>query len=817
MGTFPTGQDFNRAVPAPVDGTISGTAPPIPTINSGAESSASIGQSFNRIGDAVEQYGLHLDTLAAQDALNQFRKAKQDLTYGAENGFMNKQGGAVLKDPDGQPAMLLPTWTNKLQEAAAPLAGPLSPRARQMYQARVAEEMNSYRGEILKHTLQQTEVYNKSVYSDTTSTLLTEGQRNSGNIRMLDSIADKMERATRNYAMGLGLAPDSAAKAARSNVYRAAIEDKIASNDGAGALALFNLKKGDLDGKDSIEVEGQIKTVDVSQTARAYVGNMAGGGGTVTPSLVHHAIVGQESGGQQFDSKGNVLTSVDGAKGAGQMIPATFQKYALPGEVIANKDDNLAASRRAIDDYYRKYNGDWQRVSVAYFSGEGNVASEGSPTPWKNDAKDGNGKSTSGYVADVGKRMGIAASKAPADPLQKAVDASSPVPGEPKTEGPPGFLDTRKLTIDAEKWRIDATAKNTADWVSNPPQMAANQQLINVQYEQKKQLIQLQKDQLNNAVQDWVTKPLPNGMPQTERPPPAVWNQLTFEQHRSIDSTLTHNAKGAERVTDMSTFYQLERMAGAQPVDFANVDLMQYYTKLSKTDFEKLSGYQKTALGNDPTAGDLRDKHAIVRDGGQAAGLKLDGVRSGTEAAAANSFLSWVEEAGKSWTAQNGRKPNGKEWQAIVDGVTMKIPSGSAWSGDKRLDEMTIDDVPKATQTQFLQTFAQRGAPEPSDHDIIAMAAAGRVGVVPPTYVPILAAELKKRGRAVTPQTLLGAWNLVSQSYGQNEPASSEPTDLAPGRPAMPPVSAPIPAAPVAGNPLPQNQRLPVPSIGPRP
>jgi hypothetical protein len=346
------------------------------------------------------------------------------------------------------------------------------------------------------------------------------------------------------------------------------------------------------------------------------------------------------------------------------------------------------------------------------------------------------------------------------------VNTESPPPGQPKAEGPPGFLDTRQMLIDADKWRLEALRRNQNDWANNPAQLAANKSLIDVQYEQRKAGVTLMKEQLKKNVEDWVKTGGPGGAPAIERPPPDIWNQLDFESQRKIDSALAYNAKGRDRVTDMATYYMLERMAGAAPGDFANVDLMQHYGKLANKDFEHLSGLQRTALGNDPTAGDLRDKHAIVKDAATAAGL-IKPPSQMTEDAhkKLNDFYSWIEEAAGSWAKQNGRKPNGKEWQAIVDGVTMKIPSGSVWTGDKPVYEMTASDIPAPAKQQYLSAFVDRQAPEPSDHDLIAMHATAKQGVVPPSVVPVLGSELKKRGRAVTPQTLLGAWRLFQSAH----------------------------------------------------
>ena len=112
------------------------------------------------------------------------------------------------------------------------------------------------------------------------------------------------------------------------------------------------------------------------------------------------AIYGQESG-----SGANPATSTAGARGGMQIIPTTFNAYALPGEKIDNPDDNRAVGRRIIEDLYRRANGDPARVAVGYFSGPANMTPLAFATPWKEDRVDTNGKSTSGYVSDVLDRL----------------------------------------------------------------------------------------------------------------------------------------------------------------------------------------------------------------------------------------------------------------------------------------------------------------------------------------------------------------------------------------------------------------------------
>lgn len=139
--------------------------------------------------------------------------------------------------------------------------------------------------------------------------------------------------------------------------------------------------------------------LDSSQYSNAEILKAAGLAGSSAP--VDSAILNQESGNNP-----NAPTSIDGAVGQSQIIPATFARFALPGEDIHNPQDNLAVGQRYRDYLKTRFNNDPARVATAYFSGEGNVAGPDSPTPWIKDRQDGNGKTVSGYVSDVLGRIG---------------------------------------------------------------------------------------------------------------------------------------------------------------------------------------------------------------------------------------------------------------------------------------------------------------------------------------------------------------------------------------------------------------------------
>jgi hypothetical protein len=167
------------------------------------------------------------------------------------------------------------------------------------------------------------------------------------------------------------------------------------------------------DAQASSTAQGVLGIVDQAHTAQY---------GAAPSKSLFDAISGQESGGNP-----NVGTSVDGAHGQMQITPATFAQYAQPGENIDNPKDNAAVGQRILSDYSARYNGDPARIAVAYFSGPGNVAPAGSPTPYLQDLKDGNGQSVSGYVSGVMARLGPNAGYQP----------PAPAPGTPPPQSPP--------------------------------------------------------------------------------------------------------------------------------------------------------------------------------------------------------------------------------------------------------------------------------------------------------------------------------------------------------------------------------------------
>lgn len=128
----------------------------------------------------------------------------------------------------------------------------------------------------------------------------------------------------------------------------------------------------------------------LTNRTQAATGQMPGG----TPTLSGIFTQQESSGGRTAPN--NPL----------QIQQGTFNQYAQPSESWNNVGDRNTVAQRVLTGYNQKYGGDLGRIATAYFSGEGNVAPSGAPTPFIKNTADANGKTVASYVGDILGRAG---------------------------------------------------------------------------------------------------------------------------------------------------------------------------------------------------------------------------------------------------------------------------------------------------------------------------------------------------------------------------------------------------------------------------
>jgi hypothetical protein len=118
----------------------------------------------------------------------------------------------------------------------------------------------------------------------------------------------------------------------------------------------------------------------------------------------------------------------------------------------------------------------------------------------------------------------------------------NPTPSEPST-----FFDAPKQLADADAAHQAATARNDADWLHDPGQCAINQHYIDVQFGQQMQAIAEAKAKLDSTIGSWIFTPRPDGRPQTDLPPPALWAELSPGEQQTVLAALKRNATGVQQ------------------------------------------------------------------------------------------------------------------------------------------------------------------------------------------------------------------------------------------------------------------------------
>lgn len=386
-----------------------------------------------------------------------------------------------------------------------------------------------------------------------------------------------------------------------------ALADDPTSGSVTNALATFNAHKDEIPPEAQMQLSAyltpKLRAVNANAAAGAavrgadagYVASIGGDGSAKLADAIH----GNEGG------KATSVTSVDGAQGGWQIIPATFAKYAQPGESISNPTDNEAVGRRIVADLSRKFNGDPARVAVGYFSGEGNVAPPGSPTPYKVDAKDGNGTSTSVYVANALKRMGIA----PGQYQVASTGSDIPPPPTGSTQVPPP-PQTKADYYRAHESDIVESARQTAIIAHPDDPMAADlaanraQQQVSAVIRQQEVAYKADSDMVYQAANgDLATGTAPLTVDQLRSTNPAVaqaWDRLQAQQpqvaHEVATRLLTENARtnGGDAKTYGPAFSSVFNRIHAPDGDPNRItDQTQLYSMVGQPGGLTMSGLEK--------------------------------------------------------------------------------------------------------------------------------------------------------------------------------------------------------------------------------
>jgi hypothetical protein len=387
---------------------------------------AGIATGLETVGQGLGQVSKFYGQVAADDATNSTLSQVGDILHG--------KAGQMAQGPDGTPiadtgffglrgAAAMSSWqpTQKaidqvIQRNRQSLK---TPEAQYQYDVDTRRYRAQWLSQIGTHADEQQRIWAK----DTNDTAATIAANDLGRAPLddstVDDATDRLARAYVRNAQLAGLDPSGAVLKAHQEAALTRIRALVGSDDPQNRIAASKVLEDSRDVLGSLPnydgVVREVKQARVSAvmapaldqevaSALSGVHPMVGAPrqGVAAPQDVSAAI-----GTQEWHGNGPAPTSVDGAVGPSQITPDTARRYGLDSSRL-NDPAYAAHARDVIVQHLAalpNVQGDPARIAVGYFSGPSNIAPPGSPTPYLHDAKDGNGKSVSSYVADVARRL----------------------------------------------------------------------------------------------------------------------------------------------------------------------------------------------------------------------------------------------------------------------------------------------------------------------------------------------------------------------------------------------------------------------------
>jgi hypothetical protein len=397
-----------RAPYSPVP-DVEPTAPSPARLNiqaSPADFGAQIGQAEQRFGADSEQAGNTLfgtamavqerhNEVAVDNAFNTLQQKNLNRLFGDPNN-PNQKGYFALRGADAMNAQA--GTVDGMEQDRAAIKNTLQNPAQQLLFEQQSRRMNMYQQESIgRHAAQQASLWDIQTQQAGEETKLRAiGLNYNDETDFQHNLADGMATAQKKAAAAGG-GPDiiqNTAQQFREKAYTARVMG-MASTNPVQAYQYLQQHQDQFNPATFDQLQDHLKTkargVQAGSIAdAAYTGGkMPVTGPDIQPSQQGLTPTKVMNGLIHTEGSGPSAVSPAGATGQAQIIRSTFNEYALPGESYANEDDRRSAAKRYVDDMWKKYPGDVGRMAVGYFSGTGNIAPQGSPTPWKQNLSDG--------------------------------------------------------------------------------------------------------------------------------------------------------------------------------------------------------------------------------------------------------------------------------------------------------------------------------------------------------------------------------------------------------------------------------------------
>lgn len=406
--TIPTADNFSRVMPSG-GGAVSSYDPNIVT-RAQQNATSLTDQSAQNLAQANEQLAgtvsndanqwaqiqkQKIDTTRVQDAVNQMNASDLDMTYGDKGYAQIKGANFVNADKP-----VIPDYIDRRKQAADQISSTLSPDQQRMFNAHAQQTGLEFQKGLLTHAIQQHDVYDQQTQLGTLQTAEDQAGANYSD-PMAVFIAKANVNDTLSESEKNGRAPDLVASqkfTAISSINTKVIQSALENNDVTFAEKYLKDNADAMTPSVAAQYHNKITEYNKQNLSITVANNIAGRVvNTETPTDATQAFnvaLNTESGGQQFDKTGAVITSAKGARGIAQIMPGTWDEArrlaGLPETAsIDNPADNRAAGQAYFNKQLQDNAGDPQKAWAAYNAGPGALQTaiqaankEGAPNNW---------------------------------------------------------------------------------------------------------------------------------------------------------------------------------------------------------------------------------------------------------------------------------------------------------------------------------------------------------------------------------------------------------------------------------------------------
>ena len=655
------------------------------------------GQEMGAIANDMQQ---HINQLRTDDALNQAKEIQLQLQYGPQ-GYSNLKGINALQRPNGKP--LDAEYGDMLKDKLSAISDGLGNDAqKQMFHMAANDMLTSFKGQVMQHMVQQSNVYALSTSQGIQDTAMRDIALNYNNPDAINAAVNRIKAETYRQAQLQGYSAEwqeAQSRKLTSQGHKLALMTALENNQPAYAQSYLSRYKDQMDADDILTVQGHVTNEANAALAMNAVGNLtATHMNSLDPgpgSRLFNLLLGQESGGQQTTANGQPVTSSKGAIGVAQVMPKTAPEAAkLAGlewdenryktDAGYNKALGLAYFQKQLQDF-----GNYQQALAAYNAGPGatqqaiaQAQKDGKADQWLSYLP----KETQGYVSGISAKF----------------EAGLGAPPKPT------MLD------------LDAQLRQDPSLANNPKALALARDQLQQRY---KDITDAVKQRNDDAVVTAMRNVEANGgnyfgLDATTRmaiPPDQVDKVKNFA--KSV-------ANGAD-YTDLALYQKL----ATDPQYLKGLTDSEFYklrTGLSVSDFQHFTQERNKLLnpqginGNNP--GDLDSgaiKIALDRRLNQI-GISTTQI-SGNDSLRVGGIRAFVDQYLLSAQRNAGKKFNDADINNQLDTLFAKNDTikGFFWDSGKPIMSMQAGDIDSDTRDNIKKGFAASGITDPTDQQIL--------------------------------------------------------------------------------------------------